>query len=61
MRLTRRGRALVAILVVALLGAGATYVLRTTPLGTALGLSGGPACVLTAGGEDGQSGRPTRR
>ena len=53
MRLTRRGRALVAVLVVALLGAGATYVLRTTTLGAALGLGGGPACVLTAGGEDG--------
>lgn len=52
MRLTRRGRALVAVLVIALLGAGATYVLRTTTLGAALGLGGGPACVLTAGGED---------
>jgi len=51
-RLTRRGRALVAVLVVAVLGAGATYVLRTTALGAALGLGGGPACVLTAGGED---------
>ena len=52
MRLTRRGRALVAVLVVALLGAGATYVLRTTTLGAALGLGAGPACVLTAGGGD---------
>jgi hypothetical protein len=51
-RLTRRGRAVVAVLLVALLGAGATYVLRTTSLGTALGFDGGPACVLTAGGDD---------
>jgi hypothetical protein len=37
---------------VALLAGAATYVLRTTSLGAALGLGGGPDCVLTAGGDD---------
>ena len=49
MRLTRRGRLVVTLTMVALVGASATYAVVTTPVGTALGLTDGPACTLTAG------------
>ena len=47
-RLTRRGRRTVVALAV-LLCALVAYAVLATPLGTLLGLGGGPACRLTAG------------
>jgi hypothetical protein len=47
-RLTRRGRLAVTLTLVLLLGALATYALRSSSLGNVLGL-GGPDCVLVSG------------
>ncbi len=49
MRLTRRGRLAVTLSLVLLAGALATYAVRTSSLGNALGLGGGPDCVLESG------------
>jgi len=48
--LTRRGRLTVTlVVVVALLGSAAAYLVLRTPLGPALGLAAGPPCTLTVG------------
>ena len=49
MALTRRGRVTLATGVVVLTGLLVAYVLLRTPLGTVLGLGGGPPCTLTTG------------
>ena len=49
MRLTRRGRLAVTLTLVLLVGALATYAVRSSSLGTALGIGGGPDCVLESG------------
>ena len=49
MRLTRRGRLAVTLALVLLAGALATYAVRSSSLGNALGLGGGPDCVLESG------------
>jgi len=48
-RLTRRGRLAVTLSLVVLLGALATYAVRSSSLGSALGIGGGPDCVLESG------------
>jgi hypothetical protein len=48
-RLTRRGRLAVTLALVLLAGALATYAVRSSSLGTALGLGGGPDCVVESG------------
>lgn len=49
MRLTRRGRLTATLVGLLLVGTVVTYLLVRTPLGTALGLTTGPACTLTVG------------
>ena len=51
-RLTRRGRAVATVALLALLAGVTTYLLLATPLGRLLGLSAGPPCTLTAGGQE---------